>query len=170
MHTTPTDELAWDLPKTHAPVTREKWQEILRRGEEKVYPLLLNHQVDWADTLFNRALGDPQTFDYSKALIHADLAPYHLLYDGEKGQITGVLDFGVAGIGDPAMDIGALISFYGEGFATLLSPAYPGLEDLLPRARFYAQAIELEWVLLGIETGDTFWFTSHLGSARDILG
>lgn len=45
---------------------------------------------------------------------------------------------------------------------------YPEIEVLLPRARFYAQTVELQWVLSGIKTGETFWFTAHLGNARDI--
>jgi hypothetical protein len=45
---------------------------------------------------------------------------------------------------------------------------YQGLAEVLPRARFYAIAIELQWVLLGLETGETFWFTGHLGGARDV--
>ena len=170
LHTTPIGDLDWNLPTTLAPVTKKKWVEIRSRVEEKVFPLLLNHQVAWAENLFNRALEDPNTFEYTPALIHADLAPYHILFDRKKDQVTGVLDFGVAGIGDPALDLGTLISSYGESFIRQFSPFYPGLEAHMERARFYAQAIELQWVLLGIETGDTFWFTAHLGSARDILG
>ena len=49
-----------------------------------------------------------------------------------------------------------------------MKTSYPNLEVFLPRARFYAQSIELQWVLLGIETGETFWFTAHLGGARDV--
>lgn len=168
MHSTPTDEIDWEIPKTLAPVTYEKWAEIRQRVQEKVYPLLMSHQVDWAENLFNRVLEDPSTFEYTPALVHADLVPYHILYDPQKGEVTGILDFGVAGIGDPAIDIGTLISGYGESFVKLLSAAYPNLETHLPRARFYAQALELQWILLGIETGDNFWFTAHLGSARDI--
>jgi aminoglycoside 2''-phosphotransferase len=170
LHTTPIDDIDWDLPTTLAPVTKKKWVEIRGRVEEKVYPLLLKHQIAWVENLFNHALENSNTFDYTPTLIHADLAPYHILFDREKDQITGVLDFGVAGIGDPALDLGTLISSYGESFVSQLGPYYPGLETHLERARFYAQAIELQWVLLGIETGDTFWFTAHLGSARDILG
>lgn len=169
LHTTPTKDIGWNIPKTLAPVTQEKWTEIRQRVEEKVYPMLMSYQVEWAENLFNRALEDPSTFDYAPTLIHADLAPYHILFDAEKVEITGVIDFGVSGIGDPALDIGTLLSSYGESFVSELSPAYPELETHLPRARFYAQAIELQWVLLGIETGDNFWFTAHLGSARDIL-
>lgn len=170
LHSTPLEDSGWDLPTTMAPVTWKKWGEIRSRVEEKVYPLLLRNQLTWAENLFDSALGDPQNFEYTPALIHGDLAPYHILFDSGKAEITGVLDFGVAGIGDPALDLGAMISNYGESFANQLGQTYPGLESLLPRARFYSQAIELQWVLLGIETGDTFWFTAHLGGARDILG
>ena len=86
-----------------------------------------------------------------------------------KHKITGLIDFGVAGIGDPASDLGSLISSYGESFVTEIQATYPHLDTLLPRARFYAQSIELQWVLLGIETGEAFWFTAHVGGARDIL-
>jgi aminoglycoside 2''-phosphotransferase len=144
--------------------------DIRARVEEKVYPLLLRNQITWADNLFNQALENPQYFEYSPALIHADLAPYHILYVSSNQEISGVLDFGVAGIGDPALDLGAIISNYGESFVRKLDTSYPGMDALLPRARFYAQAIELQWVLLGIETDDHFWFTAHLGGARDILG
>jgi hypothetical protein len=45
---------------------------------------------------------------------------------------------------------------------------YPGLDNYVPRARFYAQVLELEWVLRGLESKEFFWFTAHLGGARDI--
>lgn len=107
-------------------------------------------------------------FEYIPALIHGDLAPYHILFDVKGQEISGILDFGVAGLGDPALDLGSLLSSYGESFVSHMGNAYPGLEGLLPRARFYAQSIELQWALLGLETGETFWFTTHLGGARDI--
>ena len=170
LHGIEINNLEWDLPATMAPVTREKWTELKGRIEEKVYPLMLKHQVVWAETLFASVLDDPNAFSYTPTLIHGDLAPYHILFDPELVTISGVIDFGVSGSGDPALDIGTLITNYGERFVQKMSPAYPDLNKHLQRARFYAQAIELEWILLGIETGDNFWFTSHLGSARDVQG
>ena len=32
----------------------------------------------------------------------------------------------------------------------------------------YAQSSDLQWVLLGLETGESFWFTAHIGGARDV--
>ncbi|MEJ2759373.1 MAG: phosphotransferase [Anaerolineales bacterium] len=170
LHATPIDDLDWEIPTTLAPVTWRKWVEIRGRVEEKVYPLLLRHQVTWAEQFFDRALEDHRNFTYEPTLIHADLAPYHILYDADQGEISGIIDFGVAGIGDPALDLGTLITHYGESFVSMFRETYPGMDALLPRARFYAQAIEFQWVLLGLETGDKFWFTAHLGGARDIFG
>ena len=31
-----------------------------------------------------------------------------------------------------------------------------------------AQAIELQWTLLGLETGELLWFRVHVGGARDV--
>jgi aminoglycoside 2''-phosphotransferase len=166
LHSIPLSGLDDELPKTLAPVTRERWLDIRRRASEKVYPFLLPHQKQWAEKLFDSVLSDPALFDYAPALIHGDLAPYHILFNGNR--ITGVIDFGVAGIGDPALDLGSLISSYGESFVSQMGAEYPELNAILPRARFYAQSIEIQWVLLGIETGETFWFTTHLGGARDV--
>jgi aminoglycoside 2''-phosphotransferase len=167
LHATPTEGLDWDLPATPAPVTRGAWADIRRRFRESVDPLLLPHQRQWVEELFQVALDNPHFFDYEPALIHGDLAPYHILFAPDEGSLCGILDFGVAGMGDPATDIGSLLTSYGETWASHMGGVYPRLAAYLPRARFYAKAIELQWVLLGIETGETFWFTAHLGGARD---
>jgi aminoglycoside 2''-phosphotransferase len=168
LHTSDVSGLDWEIPATLAPVTREKWQDIRQRVQDKIYPLLLKHQIQWAENLFDSVLAQPDAFEYHQTLIHGDLAPYHILFDQEENEITGVIDFGVAGIGDPALDIGSLISSYGESFVNRMQNTYPTSAEFMTRARFYAQSIELQWVLLGIETGEPFWFTAHLGGARDI--
>ena len=168
LHTAEISGLDWDVPATLAPVTRDAWLDLRKRVRDRVYPLLLKHQIQWADNLFDGVLSDPDSFAYRPALIHGDLAPYHILFDPKEQTITGVIDFGVAGRGDPASDIGSLITCYGESFVAPMQATYPEIEKILPRARFYAQSIELQWVLLGMETGEAFWFTAHLGGARDI--
>jgi aminoglycoside 2''-phosphotransferase len=168
LHTAPISQPDWEVPPSPAPVTRNRWLDIRQGVIDKVYPLLLEHQVQWAENLFETALEAPGFFEYQPVLIHGDLAPYHILFDEQASRVTGVIDFGVAGMGDSALDIGNLITVYGERFVSKMQLSYPGLNEQLPRARFYAQSIELQWVLHGIETGETFWFAAHLGGARDI--
>lgn len=168
LHNVALSELDWEVPHSYAPVTRETWLEIHDRVVDKVYPLLLPHQIDWVETLFSQALSPPDFFHFEPALVHGDLAPYHILYHPEEQCLTAVLDFGIAGIGDPASDLGSLLNYYGESLVTRLEKAYPNMHTLMGRARFYAQAIELQWVLLGVETGEPYWFTAHLGGGRDI--
>jgi len=168
LHGVDLDSLHLEIPPTLAPVTRETWEEIYDRVVDNVYPHLLPHQVDWVETLFKNALINPDFFKFDPVPVHGDLALYHILYSPKKNKITGVIDFGVVGLGDPATDLGSLINCYGETLVKKMGNTYPEMENLMPRARFYAQAIELQWALLGIESGDYYWFTAHIGGARDI--
>lgn len=164
LHTTPVE----GLPPTGAPVTAEAQTAIRREVETYVYPLLMRHQREWAEDLFDAFLSDPDNFAFEPALIHGDIGPYHLLVDEATTTLTGILDFGVAGVGDPASDIALVLQNYGESFVGIMRASYPGLERFLKRARYYAQAIELQWAMRGLKSGDSFWFTAHLGAARDI--
>jgi aminoglycoside 2''-phosphotransferase len=154
------------LSATAAPVDVERFRSQHERARQVVYPLLLPHQVAWAEQVYG-FLDQPEAFEYTPALIHGDLAPYHILYDPDRQRLSGVIDFGVAGLGDPASDWGGLLVSYGGGFVRRMLKGYPQVQGWLPRARFYAQAIEMQWVLLGLEQGENFWFTAHLGGARD---
>lgn len=169
LHGTDAGTMNLELPPTLAPITKETWEEIFERVVEIVYPHLLPHQIDWVDALFADAFNTPHFFDFQPALVHGDLAPYHILYSPEERRIKAVIDFGVAGMGDPATDLGSLINYYGESLVSKIKNTHPAMEKLLPRARFYAHAIELQWALLGVESGEYYWFTAHIGGARDIV-
>lgn len=164
IHTTPGD----GLRSTSAPTTAAAQEAIRRDVAALVYPLLMRHQREWAEALFDSMLSDPRSFDHAPALIHGDIGPYHLLVDEGSASLTGLVDFGVSGLGDPANDIAALLQNYGQAFVARLQAHYPELDRLIKRARYYAQAIELQWAMHGLKSGKVFWFTAHLGAARDI--
>lgn len=168
LHAVDVSQVEPELPATLAPITRDRWLKIYSKVKETVYPLLWKHQVRWAEGVFDCVLDNESFFEYKPALIHGDLRQYHVLTDRKGCQITGVIDFGVAGIGDPASDFGTLINTYGESFVVKMKNTYPDLEEFMPRARFYAQALELQWAWLGLEFKENFWFIAHLGCARDI--
>jgi aminoglycoside 2''-phosphotransferase len=165
LHSIPTNA---PIPSTLAPVQYDDWVRIRQDVEEKIFPLLMKHQIIWANQLFDNVLRDPRNFDYESHLIHGDLGCYHILLNPQTAQLSGVIDFGVAGVGDPATDLSCLIQYYGESFVGRLKKQYPEIQQYLKRARFYAQAIELQWVLSGLSSGENFWFTAHLGGAREV--
>jgi aminoglycoside 2''-phosphotransferase len=165
LHSSPADA---DLPCLTPEIKREQWRERRVRIEATVFPHLMAHQRDWAGRLFDDAQSDPATLDYSPALVHDDLAPYHILYDSDARRLSAVIDFGTAHYDDPAADLGCLLQHYGEAFVTRLFATYPEASKLLNRARFYALAIELDWAVLGIERNEAFWFTAHIGNSRDV--
>lgn len=168
LHTTDISQIEPELPATLAPVTRDRWLKVYDGIKKTVYPLLWKHQLQWAEGVFGCMLDNENFFEYSPALIHGDLRQYHVLTDPGGRRIAGVIDFGVAGVGDPASDFGTLINTYGESFVVKMKSTYPDLDEFMQRARFYAQALELQWAWLGLEFRENFWFIAHLGCARDI--
>jgi len=110
------------------PVERPDWIEAYREQcaefERLVFPLLDKDRRAQAMQLF----GDAETLvDFEPALLHADLGPAHLLV--RDGRLTGVIDWGDARVGDPALD-----------YAWLLNGPFGDWDvdpDLRRRARFY---------------------------------
>lgn len=166
LHSPPMDDT---MPLTSAPVRYEDWIRIRQGIRERVYRHLMAHQIEWAEALFASILDGPRAFHYESRLIHGDLGCYHILFDRKTNRLSGIIDFGVAGVGDPANDIAVLIQYYGESFVRKLLVQYPAMHSFLKRARFYSQALELQWALRGVTTGDTLWFLAHLGGARDVI-
>jgi aminoglycoside 2''-phosphotransferase len=158
-----------DLPAAEAARSREDWLRLYDTVQRELFPLMMRHSQTVTQYLFEPVLNTPDFLDYTPGLIHGDLAQYHILVDPVTYRINGVIDFGVAGIGDPAVDIGLIINVYGESFVSRMMSFYPAINSYIDRARFYAGTLELQWVLGGVRSGDLSWFTVHLDRARDML-
>ena len=168
LHTIPSDALtAAGLPPAPSPLRSPAlWRDHLAAIRAELFPHLWADQQAAIEDLFAPVLVGRLAMTNQPALIHNDLAAYHLLAN-PNSVLTGVLDFGEAGWGDPAADTAALISGYGESFVARMIAVYPAIAAHLERARFRAAYIELEWALKGVRTTDPAWFLVHLGRARD---
>ncbi|MHB8644467.1 MAG: phosphotransferase family protein [Thermomicrobiales bacterium] len=102
---------------------------------------------------FAAFLDDPANFAFTPAPIHGDFGSGNLLWDARAAEMTAVIDFASATLGDPALDVAALLT-YGEPFVKAGSTAYPAMEAMLPRARFYLSTFLLQEALYGIEHDD----------------
>jgi aminoglycoside 2''-phosphotransferase len=148
----------------------EDWLKLYEDVREKLYPLLMETSKAWAEQHFAPLLADPGFMDCEERLMNGDLSPYHLLVDPETRRLSGIIDFGTVGLGDPACDFACLIDAYGESFVRRVARYYEDdIEELIERARFWAGTVELQWLLGGLrEPQDPSWFAVHIGRARDV--
>ena len=150
--------------------TPEQWQKLYDDVREKLFPHLMQFARDWVAQHFALVLNNPEFMAYEPCFMNGDLGPYHLLFNAETRRLNGIIDFGTAGVGDPAADFACLLDQFGETFVRLMEPSYPNLAQHIERARFWAGTLELQWVLAGLRYPDEpDWFMVHLGRARDVL-
>ena len=148
--------------------TREDWLAFYEQLEGVLLPHLWRHQREWVSEHFAPVLEDELDLRFEPALIHGDLATYHLLLDPSASRLSGVIDFGTAGLGDPATDIATLQHYYGENIVRRMEPTYPQLPEFIDRARFWAGTLELQWALTGVLDNDIPMLLAHVGAARDV--
>lgn len=152
LHSLPLRELVPDArPREHLAY----WQQFHNRVKDKLYSYMrpeASRQVEETLAIIYR----DNFFPAEDVLIHGDFGPSNILWDQGKGIITGIIDFGSAGSGDPAQDMAALMGprGYGIEFVRLMLDSYPGLEALIPRAQFYNQTFALQDALHGLAHND----------------
>lgn len=169
LHAIPVNEVSdFEIPMADALMRYEGWLKVYQRIKEKVFPLLMPYLREWATEHFESHLTDRRNFEYALKMVVTDIPPYHIMFDKQSERINGIIDFGCAGLGDPAIDLGVILYNYGESFVKRFYQVYPEAEAYLKRARFYAGAQELRWLLTGIERNDPWWFAVHVGSAKDM--
>jgi aminoglycoside phosphotransferase (APT) family kinase protein len=116
------------LDPTGLPLALTDWVDAYRRQcaefERLVFPLLDGDTRRRAQLLFDEV---ETLVGFEPVLLHADLGPDHLLV--HDGHLRGVIDWGDARLGDPALD-----------YAWLLNGPFADWDvdaDLRRRARFY---------------------------------
>ena len=98
-------------------------------------------------------------------LIHHDLNGEHILYSAARSTISGIIDWGDAAVGDPAIDFTGLLAAYGEDFTERVLSHYRNEVDasFRDRMRFYCDVMPLNTVLFGLSTGQEEYVRQGLG-------
>jgi aminoglycoside 2''-phosphotransferase len=111
-------------------------------------------------------LGDDANFAFAPALIHRDLGTEHILV-GPDGRLSGVVDWGDASIGDPAIDFTGLYRAVGQQLAAEVLGHYrrPHEPSFWRRVRFYRGIIPLYEIRFGQLDGSP----AHLAHGLDML-
>jgi aminoglycoside 2''-phosphotransferase len=155
------------IPVSETVRSRDDWLRLFEGIQRELFPWLKAHVCQAVVKHFQPLLEDEGWLRFEPALVHGDLQPHHILVDSSSSQISGIIDFGMAGVGDPAVDLASLLYHYGESLVGRMGRFYPGIPALIDRARFWAGTFELQWALAGLRAGDPSWLLAHIGGAPD---
>jgi aminoglycoside 2''-phosphotransferase len=136
-----------DLPQ----IDREWWINFLGKADRLVFPKLASATTDVLHSQIQSHIDRLPRLPC--VLRHGDFGASNILWDGEK-DLTGVIDFGSLGWGDPAWDIAGLFVSYGRAFTQQLASSYPVVESCLERSSFYCQMFALMDAVFGVEHSD----------------
>ena len=148
------------IDAANVPAQRPDWLETYREQADEfrrvVVPLLDPDERSRGEAL----LAEVETLvDFRPALTHSDLGPTHLLV--RDGKLAGVIDWGDARIGDPALD-----------YAWLLNGPFPDWDvddELRRRARIYHRLGPWFEVHYGVFTDRPQWVRSGVDGIRSRL-
>jgi aminoglycoside 2''-phosphotransferase len=100
----------------------QQWLALRKSAEPVVRRLMTTRENQRLDRWWDRLLADPRMRHYQPAVRHGDLWYGNLLIR-EHGAISGVLDWEMAAIADPAQDL-ALARYVGARFTGTVVEAY----------------------------------------------
>jgi aminoglycoside 2''-phosphotransferase len=139
----------------------EEWTSLYVDIQQYLFPLMRPEARTEVSDHFEAYLHQPQLQKYEFCLRHGDFGLSNILYEPQTSNVTGIIDFDSAGLGDPAVDLAA-ISCYGESFFERFCAVYPAEAALLERARFYKGTFALQEALHGFKNNDRQAFDSGM--------
>lgn len=130
---------------------RQRYLDFYSKIQVQVLGLLDETSSSQVREFFEEYLGFEVNFKFEPVLIHGDLSSEHILFDAEKGLVTGVIDWGDSTVGDPAFDFTGLKYDFGDDFTGMVLSGYEGVKDtnFVSRIKFYSRLIPFYEVIFG---------------------
>lgn len=150
LHHIPLNQLDPNLSVKDLP---DEWQNMYDEIRSLIFPKLSQESREAISLHFESYLNQVADHPFEPALRHGDFGSGNILYNTKSQSVSGIIDFGSAGLGDPAVDIAAAMTF-GDSFFNYYYASYPGLETLVERARFYKGTFALQEALYGVKHDD----------------
>jgi len=142
-----------------------EWKNLYADIRKHLFAFMRPEARDEVSFHFEDFLKNPALHSYQPALRHGDFGFGNILYDPQTMNISGVIDFGFVGLGDPAIDF-ASASVLGEKIFKRICQAYPNSHSMLERARFYRGTYALQEALHGLRKDDQEAFESGIEPYR----
>jgi aminoglycoside 2''-phosphotransferase len=146
---------------------RKQYLETYTWVQDLAFPHLSGPDRLATSLLWEIFLSSNDNFHFQPVLIHGDLGPEHILCEPDGTQVNGVIDWGDARLGDPALDFAGLFSLGGEALVDSALSGYQGQVDktFRRRVRFYHTIAPLYEIRYALDIADE----SHLRHAAQAL-
>jgi aminoglycoside 2''-phosphotransferase len=142
--------------------TGQEWTELYQRIETKLFTYMRPDARQQVTAHFQPFFDNPERYEFEPTLRHGDFGTGNIIYDPQTASIVGIVDFGFAGLGDPATDFAGLYISFGQAFYEQCYAVYPQMEQALPRVHFYCGTFALMEALFGLENDDRDAFESGI--------
>jgi aminoglycoside 2''-phosphotransferase len=133
--------------------TLDEWVRMYEDIRENLYPMMRPDARKDVSEHFERFINDPRLHQFKPVIRHGDFGSCNILYDPQRYKISGIIDFGSAGLGDPAVDLAA-VSTFGAAFFERILKHYPATQAELERVAFYRGTFALQEALHGWKNKD----------------
>ncbi|MBT2216396.1 phosphotransferase [Virgibacillus dakarensis] len=133
---------------------KEEYENTYKRIQMKLFCYMHTDAKAEVSALFEDFFAAIDEFRFTPTLIHGDFGASNILWDPAKMEITGIIDFGGSGLGDPAYDFAGILASYGHDFFARCIDLYPNGDKVANRAVFYQKTFALQEALHGVENND----------------
>jgi aminoglycoside 2''-phosphotransferase len=140
--------------------------DLYKRIQNKLFPFMREEAQRQISLSFETFLYSEACSNLTTTLVHGDFGATNILWDPTTYNISGIIDFGGSGIGDPAYDFAGILSSYGEDFFTMCLNLYPNGAEIAERVRFYGSTFALQEALHGVENDDIEAFENGIKAYR----
>lgn len=138
----PSTDLGVDIAEQGA-----EWQRLRAEVSSGVF--------DYACRRFDEYAAEPAFRSARRCLLHADLSPDHWLLNAERGELSGIIDFGDCELGDPDYEYLYLLEDAGEAFTrrVLERQGVTDIEARLQKLRYLVTFDQVQGVLASARYG-----------------
>lgn len=145
---------------------REQMINLYQKIQDKLYPFMSVIAQRQISHSFETFLHSEICLNLNTTLVHGDFGATNILWEPHTKEISGIIDFGGSGIGDPAYDFAGILSSYGEDFYNMCLNLYPNGTEIAERVKFYRSTFALQEALHGVESDDEAAFENGIKAYR----
>ncbi|WP_256992512.1 aminoglycoside phosphotransferase family protein [Paenibacillus sp. XY044] len=145
---------------------REEMYNLYDKIQYKLFPSIRKDAQKEISQSFETFLKGEALSNLGITLLHGDFGASNILWNPETSMISGIIDFGGSGLGDPAYDFAGIFSSYGEDFFNMCINLYPNGTEIFERVKFYKSTFALQEALHGFENNDRQAFENGIKDYR----